>query len=122
MLLLIVNGIYSQENSITKEISEKRIDSAFMKIIRGEEAIEDNKILKVDIKKRDSVIKIQTNTIGIQANDIKLLKENNTSKDLIISNQKVMIKNEIKRGRRKGFFGFLKGVGVGATIMIVLIL
>lgn len=119
---MIVNGIYSQENSTTKEISEKRIDSAFMKIIRGEEAIEDNKILKIDIKKRDSVIKIQANTIGIQANDIKLLKENNTSKDTVIANQKVMIKNEIKRGRRRGFFGVLKGAGAGFVLALVLLL
>ena len=121
MLLLTANGIYSQINSTTKEISETRIDSAFMKIIRGEEAIEGNKILKIEVKKRDSVIKVQANIIGIQENDIRLLKENNASKDIIIANQKVMITNETKRGRRKGFYGFLKGMGVGA-IGVLLIL
>ncbi len=37
---------------------------------------------------------------------------------MIIKNQKEIISNEKKRARKKGFSGFLKGVGVGAALVV----
>ena len=113
----MISGIYSQGRLIT----ETQRDSIFAKITRGNEAIENNKILKFRIVLKDSVIAVQTEVIGIQKEDLSLKGQQITLLNTVIENQKVMITNETKRGRRKGFYGFLKGMGVGA-IGVLLIL
>ena len=114
----MASGIYSQGRLIT----ETQRDSIYAKIIRGNSAIEQNKVLQLRIVSKDSVISIQTNIIGVQKTDLSLKDEQITILNTVIENQKVMITNEKKRGRRKGFFGFLKGMGVMATITVILIL
>lgn len=118
MLLLTISGIYSQGRLIT----EVERDSIVFKINRGNEAIEQNKILEIRIIERDSVIKVQTVNAGIQKNNLALKGQKIINLNTIITNQKVIISNEKKRGRRKGLFGFLKGVGIGAIGMLLLTL
>ncbi len=118
MLLLTISGIYSQGRLIT----EVERDNIVFKINRGNEAIEQNKILEIRIVERDSVIKVLTETKGIQKNNLSIKDKQIVNLNTIISNQKVMISNEKKRGRRKGLFGFLKGVGVGAIGLLLLTL
>ena len=113
----MTSGIYSQGRLIT----ETQRDSIFSKITRGNEAIENNKILKMRITTKDSVIGVQGEIIGIQKQDLSLKDEQITNLNTVIENQKVMITNEKKRGRRKGFYGFLKGVGVGALGILLLL-
>lgn len=118
MLLLTISGIYSQGRLIT----ETERDSIVFKINRGNEAIEQNKVLEIRIVERDSVIKVLTETKGIQKNNLVLKEQQIINLNTIIENQKVIISNEKKRGRRKGLFGFLKGLGIGAVGIFLLTL
>jgi hypothetical protein len=113
----MTSGSYSQGRLIT----EIERDSIFSKITRGSQAIEQNLILKTRIKTKDSVIALQVEVIGIQKTDLGLKDQQITLLNTVIENQKVMITNETKRGRRKGFYGFLKGVGVGALGILLLL-
>ena len=117
LLILTTSGIYSQGRLIT----ETQRDSIYSKIIRGNAAIEQNKVLQLRIVSKDSVIAIQTNIIGIQKTDLSLKDKQLTILNTVIENQKTMITNEKKRGRRKGFFGFLKGAGVGFVLALLLL-
>ena len=112
----MIGGIYSQGRLIT----EVERDSIVFKINRGNKAIEQNKVLEIRIIERDSVIKVITETKGIQKNDLIIKDKQIINLNTIITNQKVIISNEKKRGRRKGLFGFLKGVGVGALGLLLL--
>lgn len=113
----MTSGIYSQGRLIT----EVERDSIFSKITRGNEAIENNKILNARIVVKDSVIGVQAEIIGIQKEDLSLKDQQIMNLNTVIENQKVMITNEKKRGRRKGFYGFLKGAGVGALGILLLL-
>ena len=118
LLLLTIKTGYSQTLSIT----ELQRDSIYSKIIRGENAIENNKILKLRIISKDSVIKLKTEMIGVLRIDMSLKDQQITTLNTVISNKEIIIKNEKKRGRRKGFYGFLKGVGIGAGVVLILTL
>ena len=118
LLILTIKTGYSQTLSIT----EVQRDSIYSKIIRGQNAIENNKILKLRIVSKDSVIKLKTEMIGILQIDMGLKDQQITALNSVISNQENIIKNEKKRGRRKGFYGFLKGVGIGAVGVLLLTL
>jgi hypothetical protein len=103
---------YSQTLSIT----EVQRDSIFNKIQRGVINAERVVHLRSALNSCDSVKKIQTDIIGV-------LEFQNKSKDIIITNNQVMIKLlkenatlEKKRGRKKAFWSFIKGVGVGAGL------
>ena len=118
----MIGGICSSSYSqTTRELTEAQRDSAHVKILRGNLAIENNAILKGQIKNRDSVISIQTGMIGILQSDISIQKGQMIDLRAIIDNQKVMITNEKKIGRKKGLFGILKGVGIGAIGAILLL-
>ncbi len=118
LLLLIL--LISTSLSAQRTITEVQRDSIYSKIIRGKEAIEDNKILRIEVKKRDSVIKLHTETIGIQELNLSRKDKEITDLNTIISNQKVMLKNEVKRGRRRGWFGILKGGAIMSVIFFIL--
>jgi hypothetical protein len=107
---------YSQTLSITNV----QRDSIVSKIIRGNEAIAKNATLHNQLKLKDSIVKLQTSVIGVLQLDVQKLNTITINNKLIISNQKTMISNEKKRGRKKGFYGFLKGAGVGAMVVLIL--
>jgi len=118
----MTSGIYSQTLSTTREITETQRDSIFAKITRGNEAIELNKVLAIRIKEKDSIIAVKTTIQGVQLNELSLKDAQILNYTKIITNQKQIIKNEKKRGRRKGFFGFLKGAAIGAGTILLLTL
>lgn len=103
---------YSQQLSIT----ETQRDSIYNKIQRGIINAERVVHLRDALSACDSVKKLQTEVIGI-------LEFQNNSKDLIIANNKTAIELlkenailEKKKGRKKAFWNFIKGVGVGAGL------
>lgn len=87
--------------------------------MKGNTAIAQNKEYKALIIKKDSVIVIQKDVIGVQLGDMALLNKEVTKLGTIISNQKEMVLNERKIGRKKGFIGFLKGFGAGVLSAII---
>jgi len=115
-------GIYGQNSLTSRTITESQRDSIFNKITRGNEAIEKNKVLALRIIEKDSVIAIKTTIIGVQLNELSLKDEQISNYIKIVDNQKQIIKNEKKRGRRKGFYGFLKGAAIGAGAILLLTL
>ena len=118
LLLMMSKMTFSQDLLITNI----QRDSIVSKIIRGNKAIAENTVLTARIVSKDSVIKIQTTIIGIQKNDLFYKDQQLENNKLIISNLKKMNTLEKKRGRRKGFFGFIKGLGVGVIGTLLLIL
>jgi len=117
LLLLIVNvTAFSQTLSITNI----QRDSIVSKIIRGNTAIAENSIIRNQLKTKDSVIKLQTTVIDAQQINLQKQHKVINNNNLIISNQNKMIANEKKRGKRKGFFGFVKGVVAGISIILII--
>ena len=114
----MTSGLYSQGRLIT----DVQIDSAYSKIIRGEQAMEKNVILNQRIKEKDSVIGVQFEIIGIQEKGLSQKDEQNTLLNKVIDNLKEIVDNEKKRCRRKGLFGFLKGAGAGFLLALLLML
>lgn len=103
---------YSQTLSITN--IER--DSIYNKIQRGIINAERVKHLTGALDACDSVKKLQVTYIGVIENQSKM-------KDTVITNDQVIIKAlkenatlEKKRGRKRAFWGFIKGVGVGAGL------
>jgi len=106
---------YSQTLSIT----ETQRDSIYSKIERGKVNAERVVHLKAALVQCDVSKKLK--------DDLSLLQEKQLSdKDKIIANNNEAIKNledsmkaEKKRARKKGFWGFIKGIAVGAAITTV---
>ena len=118
IVLLLSKTVSSQNLSIT----DIQRDSIVSKILRGEKAEVENKILKVQVKKIYSVIKSQDTIIKIQKQSINIQKDALVNSDIQIKNLDIMVKNEIKIGRSKGRKGFFKGLGIGAIITLLLCL
>lgn len=104
---------YSQTLSITKV----QRDSIYNKIERGKVNAERVGYLNEALSSCDSVKALQVLQIGI-------LQFQNNTKDIIISNDKTIIKSlkensnlEKKRGRKKAFWSFMKGAAVGAAVI-----
>lgn len=107
-------------SSQNRSITELQIDSAYNKIQRGKINAERVRILQNDVFLCDSVSNLKTSLIGVR--DAQLL-----TKDSIIANHYIIekelkgqVKNEIKRGRRRAFWSFLRGTVVGGLIMAIL--
>lgn len=106
---------YSQTLSIT----ETQRDSIYNKIERGKMNAERVIHLKAALVQCDLSKKLK--------DDLSLLQEGQlANKDQIIKNKDEAIKNleenvkaEKKRGRKKGFWGFVKGIGVGAALTTI---
>ena len=106
---------YSQTLSIT----EVQRDSIYNKIERGKMNAERVVHLKAALAECDLSKKLK--------DDLSLLQEKQLSdKDKIIANNNEAIKNledsmkaEKKRARKKGFWGFIKGVGVGIAVTTI---
>ena len=117
LLLLMMNAtVYSQTLSITNI----QRDSIVSKIIRGNTAIAENITFKHQLKTKDSIVKLQTTIIGVLQIDVQKQQQIISNNSIIITNQEQMIINEKKRGRRKGFFGFLKGIVVGISVILII--
>lgn len=112
----MINGMSSQSRLIT----ETQRDSIFSKIQRGKIDAERVVFLRKALASCDSIKKYSLQIRGIQNIQIDSLYK-------VISNDKIMIKTledvgklEVKRGRRRGMFGLLKGVAIGAAAVLIL--
>ena len=101
--------VYSQHLSISK--TER--DSIVYKIVRGNEAIEKVKVLNAQIVKRDSVITMQRQNFELC--ELSLIDHKTIISNLntVIRNKDIIISKEKKIGRKKSFWGVVKGAGVG---------
>ena len=120
MLLLLTKTSFSQTLSIT----ETQRDSIYAKIIRGNEAIENNKVLTVQLVKRDSVIAIQKEIIDFKTTNLQLQQSISSNLKMVIANKEKEIHNEITRGKRNKRNAFFKGgiLGAGATILGIILI
>ena len=113
----MIKTSYSQTLSITNV----QRDSIYNKIQRGIVNAERVKILQKSISLCDSVTQLKTNLIGLQEIEIETKDALLVNSELIIKQLNSQVKNEKKRGRRRAFWSFLKGTGVGATVVVVLL-
>lgn len=116
LCLLKIDGMHSQSRWIT----EKQIDSAYSKIQRGVINAERVLLLLSSNEVCDSISQLKTNVIGIQDLQLKTKDSIIGNDDLMITNLKEQNKMEIKRGRRRAFWSFLKGTVLGALIIAIL--
>ena len=114
----MIKTSYSQGLYITDE----ERDSAYAKIQRGKINAERVLLLNEALFACDSVKALNYKALGIQEMITDSLYTVNDKKDLMISNLKANVKDEKKRGRRKGMFGFLKGAGAGFLLALLLML
>ena len=116
MLLILPKTVYSQYLSISK--TER--DSIVYKIVRGNEAIEKVKVLNFQIVKRDSVITMQRQNFRLC--ELSLIDHKTIISNLntVIRNKDIIIRKEKKIGRKKSFWGVVKGIGVGIVAGILI--
>lgn len=95
-------------------------DSIVSKILRGNKAIHSNKILKEQIKARDSVILTCKEITAITIEDLIQSQTVINNQSLIIQSKDLIITNEVKKGKRERRKSFLKGAGVGAVLILIL--
>ena len=101
--------VFSQYLSISK--TER--DSIVYKIVRGNEAIEKVKVLNAQIVKRDSVIAIHNEIYTICQTSLSDQRAIISNLNTVIRNKDIIISKEKKIGRKRGFWGIVKGAGVG---------
>jgi hypothetical protein len=89
-------------------------DSIVYKITRGNEAIDNNIVLKKQIVKRDSVIALQLINNSICFKSLLDHKIIITNLELVINNKDKVININKKIARRKYFWKTVKGIGIGA--------
>jgi hypothetical protein len=116
VLMLTVRMTYSQGVFLT----DVQRDSAYAKIQRGIIDAERVKLLDSALVYCDSIKNIKTLVIGIQEQqkDSLSLVITKQSSQIVLLNENVNL--EVKRGRRRGFWGFIKGTVVGTLIVAVL--
>ena len=109
LLLIVPKTVFSQYLSISK--TER--DSIVYKIVRGNEAIEKVKVLNAQIVKRDSVIAIHNEIYTICQTSLSDQRAIISNLNTVIRNKDIIISKEKKIGRKRGFWGIVKGAGVG---------
>lgn len=113
---MMINGMSSQSRLIT----EKQRDSIYSKIQRGKINAERVVHLRNALFSCDSIKAIKTEIMGIQEIQIDSLYKVISIDKTIIQKLEEVVKLEIKRGRRRGFWNYLKGTAFGMLIMTVL--
>ena len=117
LVLMMSPGIaFSQYLSITKVDR----DSIVSKIIRGNKAIDQNKVYVKQIANRDSIIFKHNQLQEVSLSTIKTLKDINYNLDIIIEQKDQIIVNEKKIGRKKRNAGLIKGATFGLLVGILL--
>jgi len=107
-------------NSNGRFITAVERDSAFLKIQRGKIDALRVKYLDSALIKCDSVKTLFKKALGIEEMKTDTLSLALNKKDIIIKNLELNIEDEVKRGRRRAFWSFLKGTAVGALIISIL--
>lgn len=125
LLVMTLNGVHSQEQSKIKEngryITSVQRDSIYKKIQRGKAAEANVKVLDSALVKCDSVKLLIYKALEIEEMKTDSLYVIIERERIINENLKANVKDEQKRGRRRGFWNFLKGAAVGivATSLLV---
>ena len=109
MLMIAPKTAFSQHLSISK--IER--DSIVSKIIRGNEAIAQTKVFKIQIKRKDSIISRYGDLYSTADNTIGMLKLVNSNLEDIIDQKGIIISNTKKRARKQTLGNIAKGVGAG---------
>ena len=94
-------------------LTETQKDSAVYKIIRGNKAIEQNKVFKIQIKNRDSIITLQHDLYDTADNTIGTLKLVKDNLEEVIVQKDEIISNNKKIARKRSKMSIVKGVGIG---------
>lgn len=107
-------------HSQSRLITEKQRDSIYNKIQRGKINAERVIYLRNALGSCDSIKAIKVQIIGIQEIQIDSLYKIISNDKIIIKELEDVVKLEVKRGRRRGFWNLLKGIGIGAGAVVVL--
>jgi uncharacterized protein (UPF0210 family) len=111
---LQTNKSNAKKDSI--KVAVKDMDNATIKMIEGKKAKEELKYIKLALLVCDS-IKEQQNKKDLLQEAVSVgLKQQNNNLNKIVEDMKIIAKNEKSAGLRRGFFGFIKGFGVGLAV------
>jgi hypothetical protein len=118
---MTLNGMHSQEQSKnSRVITSVERDSIYKKIQRGKAAEANVKHLDSALTKCDSVKGLVYKALEIEEMKSDSLHKIILQERLIGDNLEANIEDEIKRGRRRAFWSFLKGAGIGGAIIAIL--
>ena len=115
-------GAFSQNLPTNKtksdsvKVAVKDLDRASIKMIEGKQAKEKLYYVTGALSACDSIKQQQKEKFNLQETNAVALKLQNENLTKIVEDVKIVAKNEKSAGLRRGFFGFLKGVGVGVII------
>lgn len=114
--MVVLIGLPKTSYSQTLSITEIQRDSIYNKIERGKANAQQVKDLRSALNECALQKKLKDDFSALQ-------KAQLSDKDTIIANNKKSIKNleesvkaEQKRGRKRGFFNVLKGIGIGVGL------
>jgi len=98
-------------------ITPKERDSLYSKMQKGKHAVQQVKVLDSALAKCDaSKIKLRE-ALAVSQKEIDSLVLKTIKQKEIEDNLNKNINDEIKKGRKKGFWNFVKGTVVGAAII-----
>lgn len=98
------------------KISVKDMDNATIKMIEGKKTKEQLFYITSALSACDSIKKQQNEKFLLQETILGGLRKENENLNKIVEDVKIIAKNEKSAGLRRGFFGFIKGVGVGVVV------
>jgi hypothetical protein len=123
LAVLLVSAVSLSQNSQTNrkandsvKVSIKDLDRASFKMIEGKQAKEKLYYITGALSACDSIVKQQKEKYSLQEMNSAALRQQNENLTKIVEDVKIIAKNEKSAGLRRGFFGFLKGVGVGVLL------
>jgi len=95
-------------------------DSLYTKLQRGKHAVLQVKILDSALVKCDSSKDLLRKSLELSERQIDSLIKKNLKQLEVEKNLTKNIEDEIKRGRRRGFWNLVKGTGIGVAVMGIL--
>ncbi len=127
--VLLLTGVAFSQNSQTNKtkatatvvndsvkVAVKDMDNATIKMIEGKHAKEKLLYTTGALSACDSIKKQQNDKYALQETILEGVKQQNVNLNVVVKDLKIVAKNEKSAGLRRGFFGFIKGVGVGVVI------
>lgn len=93
------------------------MDKATFKMIEGKECKEQLQASNSALLNCDQAKEELKQVNGVLKRDLIVLKDVNSNLEQSIIDLKKVAENEKTRGKRRGFFGFIKGVGV--TVVVI---
>lgn len=106
-----------QTNKDSVKVAVKDLDKAVFKMIEGKECKEKLQASKSALATCDEVKTELKQVNDVLKVDLSYLKQINANLEQNVVDLKKVAENEKNRGIRRGFFGFLKGVGVTSALI-----